>query len=202
MVVSKVVHAILEDVPTTSITVYFLTNLSDSSQLGIKFRIEFGCAFGDGKDDHHFIKVKSSKMSAFIPHVMPGTPPNQASILSTLMAAARVKSTVFLRFITNDNNELEIDDNDDVDDNDNDDFMVLEDWFGLTPPPVVAAITNNNHVPPAVLRFTRAKFPRMVKQYKSTWCTRYLAPEVRADLIDHPNGRLHGKVRILFLTHS
>ena len=101
---------------------------------------------------------------------MPGTPPNQASMLSTLTAVARAKSAVFMRFINDNNNDLEIDDDDNVDDHDNDDFMVLEDWFGLAPPPVVAAINNSDHVPPAVPRFTRAKFPRM-KQYKSTWWT-------------------------------
>jgi hypothetical protein len=41
-----------------------------------------------------------------------------------------------------------------------------------------------------------------MKQSKSTWWMKYLAPEVRADLIDHPNGRLHGKfhklIHILF----
>ena len=44
---------------------------------------------------------------------MPGKPPNQASMLSTLMAAARAKSAAFICFINNDNNELEIDDDDD-----------------------------------------------------------------------------------------
>jgi hypothetical protein len=159
--------------------------------------MSFGCAFGDQKDDHHFVRVKAFKMNAFIPHVMPGTPPNQVSMLSTLMAAARAKSAVFMRFINDDNNELEIEDDDDVDDDDDDDFMELEELFGHAPPPVAAAIINNNHVPPAVPRRTRAKFPRM-KQYESTWWTRYLAPEGRADLIDHPNGRLHGKFRKLF----
>ena len=99
-------------------------------------------------------------------------------MLSTLMAATRAKAAVFLCFINDDENELEIDDDDDVDDDDDDDFMVLEDWFGHAPPPVAAAIiiTNNNHVPPVILRFTRAKVPHM-KQYESTWWTRYLAPK-------------------------
>jgi hypothetical protein len=123
---------------------------------------------------------------------MPGTPPNQASMLCTLMAAARAKAAVFLRFINDDENELEMDD-DDVDDDDDDDFMVLEDWFGHAPPPVAAAITNNNHVPPAIPRFTGAKVPRM-KQYESSWWTRYLAPQMRAD----PNGRRLGKFHKLF----
>jgi hypothetical protein len=126
---------------------------------------------------------------------MPGMPPNQASMLSTLMAGARAKAASFLRFINDDEDELEIDDDDD-DDGEDDDLM-LDDWFGLAPPPAATPIINNNHLVPALLRFTRAKVPRM-KQYESTWWTRYLAPEVRADLIDHPNGRLHGKFRKLF----
>ena len=47
------------------------------------------------------------------------------------------------------------------------------------------------------MRFTRAKVPHM-NQYESTWWTRYLVPEARADLIDHPDGRLHGKYCRLF----
>ena len=78
-------------------------------------------------------------------------------------------------------------------------LMVLEDWFGLQPPaPAAAVITNINHVAPAVPRFTRSKFPRMKQYDESTWWTRYLAPEVRTDLINHPNGRLHGKFCKLF----
>ena len=129
---------------------------------------------------------------------MPGMPPNQASLLSTLMAATRAKSAVFMRCINNGNNELEMDDDDNVDDGDDDDFMVLEDWFGLQQlPPAAAVIPNINHVAPAVPRFTRSEFPCM-KQYESTWWTRYLArPEVRANLIDHPNGKHHGKFRKL-----
>ena len=94
-------------------------------------------------------------------------------MLSTLMTAARGKAAVFLRFINDDENELEIDDDDDDVDDDDDDFMVLEDWFGHAPPPVPAVIiiTNNNHVPPAIPRFTRAKVPR-TKKYESTWWTR------------------------------
>ena len=111
-------------------------------------------------------------------------PPKQASMLSTLVAAARAKSATFIRFINDDDND--------------EDFMVLEDWFGLAPPPVAAPIINSNHLVPALLRRTRAKFPRM-KQYESTWWTRYLAPEVvRATLIDHLNGRPHEKFRKLF----
>ena len=92
---------------------------------------------------------------------------------------------------------MEIDDDDD-DDGDDDD-LILEDWFGLAPPPAATPIINNNHLVPALLRYTREKVPRM-KQYESTWWTRYLAPEVRADLIDHPTGtcRLHEKFRKLF----
>ena len=157
--------------------------------------MSFGCAFGDQKDDHHFARVKASKMNAFTPHVMPGTPPNQASVLSTLMATARAKSAVFMRFINDDENELEIDE--DEDDDGEDDDLILENWFGLAPPPAAAPIINNNHLVPALLRFTRAKVPRM-KQYESTLWTRYLALEVRADLIDHPTGRLHEKFRKLF----
>ena len=82
-------------------------------------------------------------------------------MLSTLMDAARAKSAAFMRFINDDNNELEMDDDDDVDDDDDDDFMVLEDWFGIQPSPAAAVITNINHVAPAVPRFTRSKFPRM-----------------------------------------
>jgi hypothetical protein len=100
--------------------------------------MSFGCAFGDQKDDHHFIRVKASKMTVFTPHVMPGMPPNQASMLSTLMAAAKAKAAVFLRFINDDNNELEIDDDDD-DDGEDDDLM-LDDWFGLAPPLVLAML--------------------------------------------------------------
>ena len=155
--------------------------------------MSFGCAFGDQKDDHHFVSVKASTMNVCTPHVMPGMPPNQASMLSTLMATARSKAAVFLRFlINNDENELEIDDDDD-DDGEDDDLM-LENWFGLAPPPAATPIINNNHLVPVLLRFTRAKVPRM-KQYESMWWTRYLAPEVRADLMDHPTGRLHGKFR-------
>ena len=37
-----------------------------------------------------------------------------------------------------------------------------------------------------------------MKQYESTWCwTRYLASEVRADLMYHPTDRLHGTFRKL-----
>jgi hypothetical protein len=112
---------------------------------------------------------------------MPGTPQNQISMLSALMAAARAKSAASIRMIHDDNNELGIDDDDD-------DIMVLEDWCGLPLPSAAAAaaaITPNiTYVAPAVSRFTRSKFPRM-KQYESTWWTGYLAPEeVRADLID------------------
>ena len=160
--------------------------------------MSFGCAFGDQKDNHHFVRVKASKMNVFTPpHVMPGMPPNQASMFSTLMAATRAKAVVFLRFINNDKNELEIDNDDDDDDDGDDDDLILEDWFGLAPPPAATPIINNNHLVPALLRYTRAKVPRM-KQYESTWWTRYLAPEVRATLIDHPNGRLHEKFRKLF----
>ena len=106
------------------------------------------------------------------------------------MAAARAKSAAFICFINDDDNELEIDDHGD------DDFM-LENWFGLAPPPAAAPIINNNHVVPALLRFTRAKVPRM-KKYESTWWTRYLAPEGRVDLMNHPTGRLHEKFRKLF----
>ena len=91
-------------------------------------------------------------------------------MLSTLMAAARGKSAAFIRMIHDDNDELEIDN---VDDDGDDDFMVLEDWFGLQPPPAAAAIANIIHVAPAVPRFTRSTFPRMNKQYESTWWTRY-----------------------------
>jgi len=65
-----------------------------------------GCAFGDQKDDHHFVRVKASKMNVFTPHVMPGMPPNQASMLSTLMAATRAKAAAFIRMIHDDNNEF------------------------------------------------------------------------------------------------
>ena len=116
-------------------------------------------------------------------------------MLSMVMAAARAKSAAFICMIHDGNSELEIDNDN------NNDVMVLEDWFGLVAsPPAVAAITNNNHVvvAPAVVRFTRAKVPRM-NQYESTWWTRYLVPEARASLIDHPNGRLvHGKFCRLF----
>ena len=136
---------------------------------------------------------------------MPGAHPNQESLLSTLVATARAKSVAFICLIHDDkNNGLEIDDKDNVDDdddnddNDNDDnFMVLEDRFGLAPPPAAAAITNNNHVAPAVPRFTRSKIPRK-KQYESTLWTRYLVPEARPNLINHPNGRLNGKFHKLF----
>ena len=37
-----------------------------------------------------------------------------------------------------------------------------------------------------------------MKQYESTWLTRYLVPEARADLMDHPTNRLHGKFNKLF----
>ena len=127
---------------------------------------------------------------------MPGMPPNQASIFSTLMAATRAKAAVFMRFINDDENELEIDD--DEDDDGEDDDPMLENWFGLAPPPAAAPIIKKNHLLPALLRFTRAKVLRM-KQYESTWWTRYLAPaEDRADLMDHPTGRLHEKLRKLF----
>ena len=188
--------------PTTLITVNFFKQIVaiPVHHAWFKFRIEFGCAFlGDEKDYNHFVRVKALKMNTlFIPHVTPGTPPNQASMFSMLMAAARAKSVANICFINDNNNELEMDDGDDVDDHDDDDdFMVLGDWFGLQPPPAAALITNINHVAPAVPRFTRSKFPCM-KQYESTWWTRYLAPEVRTDLIDHPNGRHHGKFRVLF----
>ena len=92
----------------------FLTNRGNSCRSGFKFRIEFGCTFGNEKDDHHFVRVKASKeMNTFIPHVMPGTPPNQASMLSTLMAAARAKSAAFVHIKNDDNIKLEIDDDDD-----------------------------------------------------------------------------------------
>ena len=68
--------------------------------------MSFGCAFGDQKDDHHFVRVKASKMNVFTHHVMPGMPPNQAAMLSTLMAAARAKSAAFIRFLSDDNNEF------------------------------------------------------------------------------------------------
>ena len=161
--------------------------------------MSFGCAFGDQKDDHHFVRVKALKMNVFAHQVMPGIPPNQASMLSTLMAAARAKAVGFLRFINDDDeNELEIDDDDDDDDDDGeDDDLMLENWFGLAPPPAAAPIINNNNLlVPVRGALTRAKVPRM-KQYESTWWTRYLAPEVRDTLIDHPNGRLHGKFRKL-----
>ena len=116
-------------------------------------------------------------------------------MLSTLMAATRAKAAVFVRFINDDENELEIDD--DKDDDGEDDDLMLENWFGLAPPPAAIPNINNNRLVPALLMFTRAKVPRM-KQYESTWWTRYLAPEVRADLIDHPTGRLHEKFRKLF----
>ena len=62
---------------------------------------------GNERDGHYFIKVKFSKMNNFISHVMPGTPPNQASTLSTLiMAAARAKSAAFIRFIYDDHNKV------------------------------------------------------------------------------------------------
>ena len=80
-------------------------------------------------------------------------------MLSTLMAAARAKSAAFICMIHDDNNELEIDNDDDVDDDNNDDFMELEDWFGLALPPVVAAITNNNHVPPRCSKVYKGKSP-------------------------------------------
>ena len=71
--------------------------------------MSFGCAFGDQKDDHHFVRVKASKMNVFAHHqVMPGIPPNQASMLSTLMAAARAKAVGFLRFLNDDENELKL----------------------------------------------------------------------------------------------
>ena len=141
------------------------TNPSNSGRSGFKFRIKFGCAFGDEKDDHHFVRVKVLKMNAFIPHVMPGTPPNQASMISMLIAAAREKSAVFMHFVNDDDNKLEIDDDDT-----NEDFMVLEDWFGLQMSPAAATITNINHVAPAVPRFTMAKFPRMKLEVgQDTW---------------------------------
>ena len=121
--------------------------------------MSFGCAFGDKKDDHHFVRVSASKMNVFTPHAMPGMPPNQASMVSTLMATTRAYWAAFICFINNDENELEIDDNEDDD-------LMLENWFGLAPPPAAAPITNNNHVAPAFVRFTRAKVPRM-KQYES-----------------------------------
>ena len=159
--------------------------------------MSFGCAFGNQKDDHHFVRVKASKMNAFTHQLMPGMPPNQASMFSTFMAGARARAAVFLRFINDDENELEIDDDDDGEDND----LMLENWFvGLAPPPAAAPIINNNNLlVPVLLRFTRAKVPRMKQQYESTcWWTRYLAPKGRADLLDHPIGRLHGKFRRLF----
>ena len=45
-------------------------------------------------------------MNHFIPHVMPGTPLNQASMLFMLMAAARAKSAAFIGFINDDHNEI------------------------------------------------------------------------------------------------
>ena len=117
-------------------------------------------------------------------------------MLSTPMAAAREKCAAFIRFINDDENELEIYEDEDDDGEDND--LMLQNMFGLAPQPAAAPpITTNNHVAPAFVRFTRAKVPRM-KQYESTWWSRYLAPEVTADLIDHPNGRLHGKFRKFF----
>ena len=83
----------------------FLTNRSNSCRSGFKFRIEFGCAFGDEKDDLHFVRVEASTMNAFTIHMMPGMPPNQASMPSLLMAAARAKSAAFICMIHDDNNE-------------------------------------------------------------------------------------------------
>ena len=100
------VHNLRNTVPTTSITVFFLTNRSNSCRSGFKFRIEFGGAFGDEKDDLHFVRVEASTMNAFTIHMMPGMPPNQASMLSLLMAAARAKSAAFIRMIHDDNNEF------------------------------------------------------------------------------------------------
>ena len=98
--------------------------------------MSFGCAFGNQKDDHHFVRVKASKMNVFAHRVMPGMPPNQASMLcSTLMAAARAKAVGFQRFINDDENELEIDDDDGEDDD-----LMLENWFGLALPPAAAPI--------------------------------------------------------------
>ena len=98
VVVSEVVPAILEvahtfqnAVATTSITAYFLTNRSNSCPLEFKFRIEFGCAFGDEKYEHRFVRLNASKMNAFIPqHAMLGTPPNQASMLYYVIATITV----------------------------------------------------------------------------------------------------------------
>jgi hypothetical protein len=90
-------HNLQNALPTTSITSISLSNRSNSCRSGFKLRIKFGCAFGDQKDNHHFVRVKALKMNTFIHHVMPGMPPNQASMLSTLMAAARAKSAVFIR---------------------------------------------------------------------------------------------------------
>jgi hypothetical protein len=90
-----------------------------------------------------------------------------------------------------------------IHDDNNDDLMVLEDGFGLAlPAPVAVAITNNNHVTPAVPRFTRSKFPRMKQYERSTWwTTRYLVPEARADLMDHPSGRLHKNIESSSIPH-
>ena len=74
--------------------------------------MRFGCALCNKKFNHHIVRVKASKMNAFIPHATPGTPPNQASMLSTLMAVARARYAVFIRFILDDENELEIDNED------------------------------------------------------------------------------------------
>ena len=76
-------------------------------------------------------------------------------MLSTLVAAVRAKSAALIRFLQDDENELEIDD----DDGENDD-LVLKNRFGLAPPPLAAPNTNINHVVPAVPRFTRSNVPR------------------------------------------
>ena len=100
-------------------------------------------------------------MNVFTPqHVMSGMLPNQASMFSAPMAAARAKAAVFLRFINDDEHELEIDDDDDDDDDGEDNDLMLENWFGLAPPPAATPIINNNHLVPALLlRFTRRKYP-------------------------------------------
>ena len=88
--------------------------------------MSFGCAFGDQNDDQHFVRVKASKMNVFTPDVMPGMPTNPALILSTLTDAARAKAAIFLRFINDDENEMEIDDDNDDDDDGEDDDLMLE----------------------------------------------------------------------------
>ena len=54
-------HNLQNAVTTTSITASFLTNRSNSCRSGFKFRIEFGCAFGDEKDDHQLSEWKRQK---------------------------------------------------------------------------------------------------------------------------------------------